>query len=263
MSPSFPSPLLERLLAEIRHAPVRAVAISGSYARGNADAYSDLDLVCYVPQSEPTSEWLGYRDGLLVSIDRQHVEARIQDLTHPESAVRAVMPLRRLHALYDPEGVVVRLQRAAQDFQWSQVALQGQAFAAEVVTHQAEVIHKLLGGLARGDAARTWSATTEVVNAMMVAMAVWRGVLADSGNTYAAQVWEAMGPTSAWSRLHRKAAGIEDLSSLRQRGETTLTLYTLTAQEVEAALSEEAVNVVTEVRHRIEAAGYTSSSAQD
>lgn len=50
--------------------------------------------------------------------------------------------------------------------------LRSLVFAAEMVIHQAEVIHKLLGGLARGEAARTWSAVTELVNAMTVAMAV-------------------------------------------------------------------------------------------
>lgn len=255
MSEPVPQMLLQHLVAELCAEPVQAIALSGSYARGQADIYSDLDLVCYVPQCEPTREWLGYRDGFLVSIDHQHLEARYRDLTHPESAVRAVMPLRRLQILHDPEGVLTPLQRAASDFDWSHLAAQGQAFAAETVVHQAEVIHKLLGGRARGEAARTWSAATEVVNAMMVAMAVWHGVLVHSGNTYAAQVWETMGHDSDWSHWHRLAAGVEGTSTLQERSQAALSLYLVTAQNIEPLLSEEALEVMREVRRQIQAAG--------
>ncbi|WP_229781383.1 nucleotidyltransferase domain-containing protein, partial [Deinococcus arenae] len=52
MSEPVPQMLLQHLVAELCAEPVQAIALSGSYARGQADIYSDLDLVCYVPQCE-------------------------------------------------------------------------------------------------------------------------------------------------------------------------------------------------------------------
>lgn len=251
MSRPPPHALLEPLVTEFNAPPVLAIALSGSAAHQADDEFSDLDLVCYVPASVPTREWLGYRDGWLVSIDHQHVEARLHDLADPEGAVRAVRPLQRLVPLYDPDGVIERLRQTALDFRWASVAEQGRAYTPQTVTHQAEVVQKLLGGLAYGQLSRVWSAATELVNAMTVCMAVWHGVLVDSGNTYARQVWGAVGEQSTWTRFFRSAAGVDEATTLSQRAWSALSLYIETAQHIAPALSGPEADVVARVTERV------------
>ncbi|WP_027483540.1 nucleotidyltransferase domain-containing protein [Deinococcus pimensis] len=251
MSRPLPHALLKQLVTEFGAPPVLAIALSGSAARQADDQFSDLDLVCYVPASAPTREWLGYRDDRLVSIDHQHVEARLHDLTDPEGAVRAVRPLQRLVPLHDPDGVVERLRQTALDFRWASVAGQGRAYAARTVTHQAEVVQKLLGGLAYGQSSRVWSAATELVNAMTVCIAVWHGVLVDSGNTYAQQVWSFVGEQSTWTRSFRSATGLDEATTLTQRAWSALALYTETAQRVAPALGGPDAEVVARVIERV------------
>ena len=231
--------MLARLLSECAGPEVRGVALSGSHARGQADAFSDVDLVCYVPQALPRSGWLGHREGRLVSVDRQHIEDRLANLRHPVEALHAVLPLRRLRVLLDRDGALSALRQAALAFRWDSLQAAAQARSGELVAHQAEVVHKLMGGLSAGDDSRSLAALNELVQELAVALALLRGVLLDSGNTFFAQVWQAAGSGSPWTRTHRRAAGVDEAITLNERGEAGLALYIHTVALVEPVMSDE------------------------
>ena len=62
---------LNELVAELDGDDVVAIALMGSYARGDATAYSDVDVVRFAanaPESDEKGYALQYRGGCLVSI---------------------------------------------------------------------------------------------------------------------------------------------------------------------------------------------------
>lgn len=227
---------LRALVAEFADETVHAVALSGSFARGEADAYSDADLVCYtrsLPRARRDRERLLYRDERLVSVDLQSVEERLADLRQPAAAIRAAPALRRLRPLLDRDGALAALQGAARAFAWAPLQPAADAYASFTLERLAEVAHKILGGLAARDEERATLATWELVLDLTGAIAVRRGVLVDSDRTFFRQVRAAVGRDTAWTRQHRLAAGLEEtattLPPALARGAAALRLYRETA----------------------------------
>ena len=232
MRNALPDDFLRALVAEFADETVHAVALSGSFARGEADAFSDVDLVCYtraLPPARHDRERLVYRDGRLVSVDLQSVDERRANLRQPAAAIVAVPALRHLRILLDRDGALVALRQAAQEFAWEPLQPAADAYASFTVERLAEVAHKVLGGLAARDAGRVVPSTWELVSDLTQAVATQRGVLVDSGRTYFRQVQEAIGQGTAWTRQHRLAAGeaVEGrpLAPALARGVAALRLY--------------------------------------
>jgi hypothetical protein len=68
--------------------------------------------------------------------------------------------------------------------------------------HLAEVAHKILSALVRGDRLSLFEATSGLWSALTQAVAVQRGVLAVSSHTHLRQVREAVGTDTPWTRYH-------------------------------------------------------------
>lgn len=79
-------------------------------------------------------------------------------------------------------------------------------------------------------------------------MAVQRGIIINSGNTYLHQVLETVGQDSAWAHHYRQAVGIEQerssASSAEERGIAALRLYQETVQLLQPYLSPEHLTAI-------------------
>lgn len=72
------------------------------------------------------------------------------------------------------------------------------------------------------------TATLELLHEMTRAVAIARGALIDSANTYFAQVMHNVGTDSAWTRAFRQTAGLEP-GDLWIRGQAAVALFRETA----------------------------------
>jgi hypothetical protein len=94
----------------------------------------------------------------------------------------------------------------------------------------AEEVHKILNGLARGHESTVLYATWGLVKNMLEAVAVQKGLMIVSENRYFDLIQEAVGRDSKWTRAFRTAWGLDPHASQYQpRGAAALTLYRLTA----------------------------------
>jgi hypothetical protein len=108
---------LGALVAEFADASVRAVALIGSYARGEADAFSDVDLGCFVHEyPERDRHWSGYRRRRLVAVVFETVAGELAGFRQPATAISSVPAFRSARLLLDREGELAALQRAALAF---------------------------------------------------------------------------------------------------------------------------------------------------
>ncbi len=252
---------LQTLAAEFADETVHAVALSGSFARGEADAYSDVDLVCYthiLPSARRDRERLVYRGGRLVSVALQSVDERLADLRQPADAIVAVPALRRLRILLDRDGSLAALRQAAHEFVWEPLQPAADAYASFTLERLAEVAHKILGGLATRDEGRVVPYTWELVLDLTQAVATQRGVLVDSGRTYFRQMQGAVGQGAMWTRQHRLATGVETeitpLPPALARGAAALRLYRETAALLRPILEPAHRELVVGTVERIERA---------
>lgn len=202
---------LERLVDELVSTDIVAIALAGSYARGDATRWSDVDIIRYATTMPATSEeryTLAIRDGRLISVSTTTIATKQAELTQPELAIFAVPGLRQARILHDPSGALAALHQQARDFSWEPLHAAASAYASEMVMGLAEEAHKLLGALNSHDESATLYAAHGAVLGLTRAVAVGWGVLVESENSYYRQVQEAAGLDSAWTRYHRTAAGL-------------------------------------------------------
>jgi len=203
---------LNALVAELDNDDIVGITLGGSYVRGEATAYSDVDIACFVKDEVelPPKRFL-YRDNLLVSIGTKTVAGVRNDLLKPEKAILFVSGLHRV--LLDKDGSVTRLVQEIEAFRWEPLQKAADRYASFRMMALAERVHKVLGELLKRDELALAYVTSELVYALTEVVAVQQGVLVKSESTYYWQVQAAVGLDSDWSLCHRWAAGVDSVAT--------------------------------------------------
>ena len=243
--------LLRRLIAELDDGAVVAIALTGSHARGEANPYSDVDMLRFLhtpPEKESQRYTLEYRDGHLISTTTTTIAAKREEMARPEKAIWAVPGLRQSRIVLDREGALARLKEEAEAFTWEPLRPVADEYASYTVMGDAEEVHKVLGALARGDDSAVLYGNLGLYLGLTRAVAVQQGILAESENSYFRQVQDAVGQGSAWTRWHRLAGGFEPgpphISPVRAQGIAGLHLYEETVGLVRHVLRTSHVDVI-------------------
>ena len=256
LSDSFIQSILDR----IDTSDAIGVGIVGSYARGQASQYSDVDVDIYVnkmPENENDHLTAHYWDGKLVSLSHTLLNEEHAALTDPKRAIWAVPGLRSMKILLDKDGSLNALQEAAYKFEWLPLQPAADEYAGEEVVFCAEEVHKILNGLAREHESTVLYAVWGLVKHMLEAVAVQRGLMIISENRYFDLIQDSVGRDSKWTSAFRTSWGLDGSSSQYQsRGTAALNLYRLTATMFDDLIPEKHRDVVNNTLQLIEEAGY-------
>jgi hypothetical protein len=235
-SPRLSDAFLNELIAELDDEDILAIALMGSYARGDATAYSDVDVVRFAahpPESDEEGYTLQYRGGRLVSISTTTVAAKERELSHPVSAVMAVPGLRQARVLFDKDGALAALRGKAISFTWEPLQPAADRLASYDLMGNAEEVHKVLSALVRRDESAAMYGTVGMCNMLTQVVIVQRGLLIQTENSWYQQVYDEVGWDSDWTRYHRLANGFETgpphLPPFEARAIAGLRLYEETA----------------------------------
>lgn len=256
-TPTFlPDEFLARLAAELDEDTVTAIILHGSYARGDAlPPYSDIDLVRIMRESADHREEkrFMYREGYFLSISSRPLSVYRQRLTQPEEAIFAIPGIREARILLDKNGEFQKLQQEAWKWSWEPLQAAADVYASQLMVEQTEILLKLLRSLALHDLVALSEMIIILFAAVTDAVAVQRGVLVRSGNTYFRQVQESVGQQSVWTHYHLRIAGVASHSlSLRERGREVLYLYKETAQLLKPHIHSDHWNVIEQTMRTIE-----------
>jgi hypothetical protein len=252
---------IQSVLEKIDSPDVVGVGIEGSYARGQETKYSDVDFDIFanrLPEHAYDRYTLRYWDGKLVSLKYTLLDEERAALTNPRRAIWAVPGLRGMQIVLDKEGSMAALQQAAQEFDWSPLQAAADEFAAEEIMGNAEEVHKILSGLARGHESTVLYASWGLVKNMLEAVAVQRGLLIISENRYFDLIQDSVGRESEWTRAFRTAWGLDPRGSqYQQRGAAALVLYRLSAGMFDGLIRAKHREVITKTLQWVREAGYS------
>lgn len=237
----------EALAGYVKHfdgPDVEALALTGSYARGDANGHSDVDLLRFTEREASSAReryhlWLV--DSRLVSVTTTTIAGKRAELTQPDSALWAVPGLRQARILTDHAGRLAALIAEARAFTWTP-ELRHAAFdyASDTLAGLAEEVHKLLGALERDDTSAMLYAALGLQQGLTRAALVARGVLLTTENAYFAEALRLGGAGSRWERLLRVVVGydipLDAISLPRARGIAALWLYVQASAMLEDAL---------------------------
>src|SRR5215469_17900142 len=114
---SLTDAFLHELVHELDHEEIVGIILGGSYARGTATRYSDVDVACFWREGvKPPPKRFLYRQGKLISIKMTSVTEIRELLKRPDSAMLVASGKRRL--LLDKDGEVSRLLEEIEAFRW-------------------------------------------------------------------------------------------------------------------------------------------------
>jgi len=218
----------------------RAVLLAGSWTRGDARRWSDLDLWVLGRRS---AQRVLRRDGMIITVKETTAERERRELQDPRVLGQAVLAWREARVLADSHRVAARLQVRARAFRWEDVRSRCDRFVARSLAEWAEEAVKVTRFLADG----LWeSAAVQrnlLVNDLAVLMAIRLRVFYHENG-----LWEVvgarMGPT--WHRWQRTALSLGG-ASLTRSCEASLRLYCLSARAAKDLLRDRERAVVARV----------------
>ena len=257
---SLSDPFIQSILEEIDSPDVVGVGIVGSYARGQESKFSDVDVDIFVsrlPENPYDRYTLRHWEGKLVSLKYTLLDDELEALSNPRRAIWAVPGLQGMKIILDKDGSLTELQKMAQKLDFLLLQPAADEFAAEEIMGNAEEVHKILNGLARGHESTVLYATWGLVKNMLEAVAVQRGIMIVSENRYFDLIQDTVGRDTKWVSVFRTAWGLDSTSSQYQsRGAAALTLYRLTAAMFDGLIPEKHREVVKQTLRLIKEAGY-------
>ncbi|MGH2498608.1 MAG: hypothetical protein ACRDF0_00715 [Candidatus Limnocylindria bacterium] len=234
--------VVERIVALADGPDVRAITIVGSAARGDATAWSDIDVDRHVADgTEITPTRAALLDDRLVMISTRAVGAVRGELQQPERAIWAVPALRDMRVLVDRDGTAEALKRAAGEFSWDALGDAARRYAARELAMMAEYVYKIRAALDRRDESAALHAGGALIGRCTRALATARGVLIRTENEYYRRVQEAAG--DEWTRLHRAAFGLAGGDAFEQ-ATAAGRLYAQTARLLASTLDTESREIV-------------------
>jgi hypothetical protein len=224
----LPDEFLRELVQELDHEDIVGITLGGSYARGTATLYSDVDLACFWREGvRPPPKRFLYRQGKLISIKMTSVAEIREMLKRPQSAILFASGTRRL--LLDKDGSVARLLAEIEAFRWEDIQAEANAQVSLWMMLKAEDVQKILREFQQENAPGLALVIPRLVAELTLLTALCHGTLITSDSTYYQQVEEAAGLDSPWTHYHRIAIGLEDgpmsIVPLRARGIAALHLY--------------------------------------
>ncbi|MEO7020704.1 MAG: nucleotidyltransferase domain-containing protein [Ktedonobacteraceae bacterium] len=242
---SLPEGLLDQLIKELDTEDVAAIMLHGSYARGEATPYSDIDLVRIVQEASslPRQKQYSWREGYLISLSSRPISTYQQWFTIPEEAIFRVRGVQEALILLDKDGTFPAFQQEAQAFRWEPLQKAADEYISQLLLAQTEIVLHAFRAKLRNDNIALADMVMELFSASTDAIAVQRGIMVRSGNTYYHQAQEAAGKNSLWTRYHLCAAGINPQPpftlTIEDRSVAALRLYQETFRLLQPVLRSE------------------------
>ncbi len=249
MMASLPRTMIDLIKTEFASGSV-GMLLTGSYARGDATAHSDIDVLKFyhdAPQ-DPAKRYILYtRQGYLISITSTSVDEKEQEMLKANQAVWCVPGLRQSQVLYDPFSYLHNLRKKAFQFEWEPLQKEANQYASYELMGYAEEAHKVMSAIQKKDESAILYGLSGLFLAMPRILAVQQGIMIRSENSLFSQVQEAVGDESDWTKYHRMAMGavpIESTDIITERGRAGLKLYAETAGYLKTIILETHLPVV-------------------
>ncbi len=235
--------LIDALTPDLICAEIEGIAVMGSYARGNATPYSDLDVICLV--QEQATAMLDPQIDLYHGVYRVIHRCAEKNLrlcfADPVRAVYDIIGLQQMQILYDPRGILRRLQQDAYAFVWDEAMQQkADVYLNREMLGWQEECYKAMSGVQDKQNGKMLLGLYGLTYGLVKLMLVAKGVLLQSENDFYEQLCLAYSAETKGKDLVEMmglAFGLADGFPLLQRVETGLLLYLQFADYLAARLT--------------------------
>ncbi len=202
----------------------RATVLTGSHARGEAHAESDLDIRGV---GEERAKFLQRREEFLVST-AVNTESQVRKaFTDPDEVGEFVPGWRDAIILFDPDGLAAHFKKYASDWSWDEV-VDADRWVGDEITSHAEEIHTLVGNIDQGQDTGAAAIRSQIVQGLAKLLSVHRRILYGSEN----DLWDLVGQEMgrSFAALQETAIGLAD-AGLSESCRATFELFDIVAKD--------------------------------
>lgn len=268
------------------------VLLVGSGARGDLTRYSDIDLVFFIDDAAHRSNathrsdaatgnitgcevhneeyqfryheeeyQVRYHEDRLISLTVRTIASAEEAFIDPEQAIARVAGLKNGVVLRDStDSALQNLKARAETFMWTaELRQRAHRRASYHLMGNAEEVHKILRGFSEKDDAALLNGGWGITLKMPTIIALKKEILSLGDNAFSAQVREAVGIDSRWSRLYAMATGaypgLPGCSQLALQAIAAFWLYDETAIAINDILLPEHRQVVDKARSIAKSSG--------
>jgi predicted nucleotidyltransferase len=225
----------------------RAVILTGSHARGDANQHSDLDLRVI---GDGPSKKLKRNGEFLVAISWLTLDEHNEVFEDPEKAGSAVPGWTSAIVLHDPEGLAAQLQRRAERWDFDDISKEADKWVGQEITELAEEIHTVLGNLLQNKPAAAAAERSQLAMGLAQLLSVHKRIPYESENDLWSLVAEAMG--GDYADLQKRALA-QDPIELKAGVDAVLEMFGRAAAETQSLLDQDQKEVVA---HACDIAGH-------
>ena len=224
-----------------------AVVLTGSYARGEAHAHSDIDLMAvYARRPDPPPAPSRMRGGVLVCVAWKTPRSERAAFRDPEKVTTFVPGWREAIVLHDPSNVAAKIIASAKRWTWDDISDECDRHVADSIAGLAEEVHKLAGMWTTGNVHAAAAQRSILAVWLAGVMAVHHRILFGTDNALWDSVAAAMGRRWASAQTRVLSEGGESLAASCR---AALELYRLAAQAAWPLLDPEQRAVVEAARN--------------
>lgn len=210
--------------------------LTGSYARGDASEFSDVDIIRIVPdisgKEKPLSTLL-LCDERIVSLTNTTLAEIECDMFAPQTAIFVIPALRQGKIIFDPQRILLNIQRKASEFEWSALKPAAGHYISREITEFAEEVFKIINAIRRTDESAAMIGLLGLCIGMPRILSVHFGAFVPTENSHYQMIQELAGNKSNWTHAFRLAQGmtVADLNDpVFSRAIAALSLYAETIE---------------------------------
>lgn len=218
-----------------------ALALTGSFANGEATPFSDIDLIRLVDDAtlkRVTPYRLISFKGRMVSLTQKSPGSIARELTHPATHYLVKPALQSALSLADDQQVLTQLRQQAAGIGWHDLAPSASEYIAGELCGLAEEASKVLSGLFLEQTSRTLYGVHLLCLGLPKLIYVYTKQYLRSESLYYQRCQEIAGLDSGWSRMLRRSLMLEGDLNYQQAGKAALKLYLHTIGVTGDVLSE-------------------------
>jgi predicted nucleotidyltransferase len=240
-------PDLRPLVDELVRDGAGVVWLAGSYARGDAGPYSDLDIGALTDGNKRGRSFRLYA-GMLTSIVWTTADATRASFRDPSQIGGSVPGWRSAVLLHDPYEAGNKLREEALAWTWDEVSGSCDRWVVGQFLQLCEEVHKLLNAIAGGHEMNAAVRRSVLAQRLPLVLSVHRRILYDSET----RLWDAVADTlgAEWRACQTATLGFGG-QSLAGSLAAALRLYEMAADELRPVFAADQLAVVAKTLERL------------
>ena len=237
---------------ELKKNNYEAIALMGSYARGEEKKYSDIDIVCFLKGNDDEKDpIINFIDNKYVVISFLNDKSVSNIFSNPKEITEYLYGIKTAKILYDKNKYLYNLIIKANKFNWTNdIQKKANNIVSKEFVGYLEEVQKAIQGLLINDIGRMLNGLHGLTFGIFNIIRIQKGIILQGENTFFNQIIDYYKKDNYFNDLSRIAFGI-DKSIISERVIAGLKLFDKVTTEFFSIICPEDKYIIKYIKNEI------------